>query len=128
MIFYDKQYLIFQMWTKYARLERIPPPFLYLKHLQGMIARESFWEGFKWMCKLFELNAQQGFWKFVIFLISSKYFIIELAQGNLYQFCFASFLELGILYFFPLNYNGNNLSLKVTILVLFSVNRYAVYI
>ena len=48
----------------------------------------------------------------VIFSIFSKHFIIELALGNSYRFCLASFPELGILSLFPLSYNGNKLSVK----------------
>ena len=45
------------------------------------------------MCKLFEINGQKGFKKPAI---SSKDFIIEFAQGNLYQSCLASFSLGGI--------------------------------
>ena len=105
----------------------IRPPFLYLKDLQAIDPsfvtiiklssneiRETFCEGLKWMYKLFEIYAWQDFWKLAVFSISSKHFIIELAQGNLHQFCLASFLDLGILYFFRLSYNGNNLSVKLS--------------
>ena len=49
----------------------------------------------------------------VIFSKSSKHFIVELALGNLYRFCFASSLELEILRLFPRIYNGNKLSVKL---------------
>ena len=62
------------MWTKYVRLERIPPPFPYLKYLietdlsfvsttilSSNEIREIFCEGLKWICKLFEINAQWDF-------------------------------------------------------------------
>ena len=51
---------IFQIWTKYGRLEQIPPPFPHLKHLQAIYPsfvtitklssneiREIFCEGLK---------------------------------------------------------------------------------
>ena len=53
------------------------------------------------------------FKKPVIFSKSTKRFVKEVATGNSYQFCLASFSALGILYFFPLSYNGNNLSAKL---------------
>ena len=72
--FWQAIFEIFQIWTKYARLERIPPPFSYLKNLQAIDAsfviitkissneiRETFCEGLRWMCKLFEKNAEQDF-------------------------------------------------------------------
>ena len=72
---------------------------------------EIFCEGLRWICKLLEINAQQDFYKPVIFSISSKHFIIEIAQGNSCQFCFK--FGSGVLCFFPLIYNGNNLSVKL---------------
>ena len=71
------------------------------------------WEGLKWICKFFEINAQQDFLKLVIFSIFSKHFLIELTQGNSYQICLVSYSDSGILCFFPLSYNGNNLSVKL---------------
>ena len=43
---------------------------------------ETFCEGLKWMCKLFEKNRQKDLYKAVIFSKSSEQFIIELALGN----------------------------------------------
>ena len=45
---------------------------------------ETFCEGLKWMCKLFEKNGQKDSWKPVNFSKSRKHFIIELALGNSY--------------------------------------------
>ena len=108
---------IFQIWTRYISLERISPPFPYLKHLQAIEPsfltklssneiRETY-EGPKLLCKLFEINAQQDFWKLIIFSISSKHFI-EPAHGNSSQFCLASVSDLGILCCFPQGHNRNN--------------------
>ena len=119
MILDNKQYLkYFRYGKSYARLERISPVSL-LKHLpvidpsfvtltkrSSNEIRETFCEGVKWMCKFFEINAQQHFKKLVIFSISSNYFLIELAQENSYLFCLASFSDLGISGFFPLSYNA----------------------
>ena len=65
---------IFHIWSKYARLERIPPPFSNLKQLQRIDPsfvtitklssneiRETFYKVLKQMCKLFEINVQQDF-------------------------------------------------------------------
>ena len=117
---------IFQKRAKYSRLEQIPPPFPYLKHLQVINPsfvtitklssneiRETICEGLQWMCKPFEIKAQQDFKKLIIFSISSKHFIVEVAQGNSHQFYLASFSDSGILCFFTLSYNGNNLSVKL---------------
>ena len=70
---------------------------------------ETFCEGLKWMCKLFEKNRQKDLYKAVIFSKSSEQFIIELALGNSYRFFLASFLESGILSLIPLSYNGHKL-------------------
>ena len=61
-----KIFEIFQILTKYARLEGIHPMFPYLKHLQSIDHRfvtiikpfrdkigETFYTGLKWMCKLY---------------------------------------------------------------------------
>ena len=58
----------------YARLERIPSLLPYPKHflaidplfettikLLSNEIRETICEGLKWMCKLFEINAEQDF-------------------------------------------------------------------
>ena len=45
------------------------------------------------MCKLFVINRKKEFSKFVIFSISSKRFIVEIAQVNPYYFCLASFWD-----------------------------------
>ena len=65
---------IFQIWTKYARLEWVLPQFPYLRHLQAIARsfetitklssndiRETFCWGLKWMCNIFEINPQQDF-------------------------------------------------------------------
>ena len=66
---------IFEVRTNCARLERILPPFLFLKHLEEIEPsfitisklsnneiRETFCgEELKLMCKLFEINTQQDF-------------------------------------------------------------------
>ena len=65
------------------------------------------------MCKLFKINARKDFKKPVIFLKLSNYFNIELAQGNWYRYCLASFSDFGILDYFALSYNGNNSSVKL---------------
>ena len=65
---------IFQIWTKYARLERISIMFPYLKHLQAIdpsfitITKplsnkiiQTFDEGLEWIWKFFEINGQKNF-------------------------------------------------------------------
>ena len=117
---------IFQIWTKYAILEQIFPyifffetfpsnqPFICITITKPLSSKtgKTFCEGLKWMCKLFEKNGQR-LQKPVIFWKSCKHFTIELVLGNSYRFCLASCLELGILSLFPLNYNGNKLSVKL---------------
>ena len=93
-------------------LQAINPSFVTSTNLSGNKIKETFCERLKWMCKLFEINSQQVYYRLVIFLISSKHFVIEFAQGDSYQFCLISFSDSGILSFFPLSYNGKNLSLK----------------
>ena len=132
---------IFQIWAKYARLEWVLPQFPYVRHLQAIAPsfetiiklssndkRETFCGGLKWMCNIFEINPQQDFEKLVIFTICS---LIELAQRSSYQFCLTSFSDFQILNFFPLSYNGNNLSVKLLKWLsntFCSVNGYTVYI
>ena len=60
------------------------------------------------MNKPFEIDEKP-----VILSKSSKHFITELAQGNSYSFCLASFSEWGILRLIILSYTGSNLSVKV---------------
>ena len=96
---------------KYAILERIYPlTFLFLKHLQTIDSSivtitkplsdkigETICKGLKRVCKLFEKNGQKDLKKSVIFSKISRHFILELALGNSYRFCLASFLESRIL-------------------------------
>ena len=86
----------FQACTKHTRLEQtypygslfekfevIDPLFVNItKQLKNKIV-EAFCEGLKWTCKLSDKDGQNNFEKLVIFW---KSFIIELAQGNSYQF------------------------------------------
>ena len=65
------------------------------------------------MYKLFAKNVQKDLQKPVIFLKSSKYFIIKIALGKSYRLCFASFSELGIFSLCSLSLNGDKLSVKL---------------
>ena len=111
-------------------LQAINPSFVTITKLSSSEKWKTFCEGLRWMWKLSEINycvksvqiqkklriwtfftqwnTQQDFWKLIIFSITSKHFIIELAQRNSYQFCLVSYSDSGILCLFPLSYNGSN--------------------
>ena len=83
---------ISQLWTKYARFEQLFPKnfqanypsfVTIIKPLNNKIG-ETFCEGLKLMCELFEIDGQKDFEKLTIFWKSSKQFIIELTQRNSY--------------------------------------------
>ena len=75
-----------------------PPPFSWVSLFETLQAhnpftittkplsnktRETFFEGFKWMCNnLFDINDLKDFNFFIIFSKCSKHFISERAQGN----------------------------------------------
>ena len=65
---------------------------------------ETFCKGLKWIGQLFEIDEKKkDFKKPVIFPISTKHFIIELAQGNPHEFCVA----------LSRSFDGNKLSVKL---------------
>ena len=88
----------FQACTKHARLEQtypydslfekfevIDPLFVNITKQSKNKIVEAFCQGLKQTCKLSDKDGQNNFEKLVIFW---KSYIIELAQGNPYQFFF----------------------------------------
>ena len=104
-----------QTTTSVSLIETFESSRLFICNHQQTINKrgETFCEGLKWVCKLFEINGQKDFQKPAIFSKSSKHFVKELAQGNSYKFSLASFLESGILDFSPLSHSENKLPVKL---------------
>ena len=76
--------------------------------------RETICKWLKCMCKFFEINRQEDFSKLVIFSIASKYFIIDLPQGNSHYFTVAyHYCNRELCTFFPLSYRKSKLSVKL---------------